>query len=82
MNKKVGKALEDVPRSTAASDESHKEMVGFKSSLPWPAVIGGRIDQEDNEADLPAAEVLRPPISRSKNEQGGVKTAALGLQKA
>lgn len=39
------------------------------SSLLRPRVIGEWIGREENDADPLAAEMLQPPIPRSKNEQ-------------
>lgn len=41
----------------------------FNSSLLRPRVIGEWIGREENDADPLAAEMLQPPIPRSKNEQ-------------
>nr|KAF6404543.1 vestibule 1 [Rousettus aegyptiacus] len=53
----------------AISDELDKETVAFNSSLLRPRVIGEWIGREENDADPLAAEMLQPPIPRSKNEQ-------------
>ncbi|XP_054446107.1 LOW QUALITY PROTEIN: uncharacterized protein C8orf34 homolog [Pteronotus mesoamericanus] len=68
-SKKLGKALEKLSRSIAISDELDKETVAFSSSLLRPCVIGEWIGREENDADPLAAEMLQPPIPRSKNEQ-------------
>nr|KAF6404544.1 vestibule 1 [Rousettus aegyptiacus] len=68
-SKKLGKALENLSRSIAISDELDKETVAFNSSLLRPRVIGEWIGREENDADPLAAEMLQPPIPRSKNEQ-------------
>ncbi|XP_058898611.2 LOW QUALITY PROTEIN: uncharacterized protein C8orf34 homolog [Kogia breviceps] len=68
-SKKLGKALENLSRSIAISDELDKETVAFHSSLLRPRVIGEWIGREENDADPLAAEMLQPPIPRSKNEQ-------------
>ncbi|XP_053517094.1 uncharacterized protein C8orf34 homolog [Artibeus jamaicensis] len=68
-SKKLGKALEKLSRSIAISDELDKEAVAFNSSLLRPCVIGEWIGREENDADPLAAEMLQPPIPRSKNEQ-------------
>lgn len=65
----MGDPLESLSRSIAISDELDKERVAFNSSLLRPCVIGEWIGQEENDADPLAAEMLQPPISRSKNEQ-------------
>ncbi|XP_012578562.1 PREDICTED: LOW QUALITY PROTEIN: uncharacterized protein C8orf34 homolog [Condylura cristata] len=68
-SKKLGKALENLSRSIAISDELDKETMAFNSSLLRPRVIGEWIGREENDADPLAAEMLQPPIPRSKNEQ-------------
>ncbi|XP_070658738.1 uncharacterized protein C8orf34 homolog isoform X1 [Bos indicus] len=68
-SKKLGKALENLSRSIAISDELDKETMAFSSSLLRPRVIGEWIGREENDADPLAAEMLQPPIPRSKNEQ-------------
>ncbi|XP_057592301.1 LOW QUALITY PROTEIN: uncharacterized protein C8orf34-like [Hippopotamus amphibius kiboko] len=67
-SKKLGKALENLSRSIAISDELDKETVAFNSSLLRPRVIGEWIGREENDADPLAAEMLQPPVPRSKNE--------------
>ncbi|XP_071063946.1 uncharacterized protein C8orf34 homolog isoform X2 [Dasypus novemcinctus] len=68
-SKKLGKALENLSRSIAISDELDKETVAFNSSLLRPRVIGEWIGREENDADPLAAEMLQPPVPRNKNEQ-------------
>ncbi|PNJ13955.1 C8orf34 isoform 1 [Pongo abelii] len=68
-SKKLGKALENLSRSIAISDELDKETVTFNSSVLRPRVIGEWIGREENDADPLAAEMLQPPIPRSKNDQ-------------
>uniref|UniRef100_A0A452DNR1 Chromosome 8 open reading frame 34 n=1 Tax=Capra hircus TaxID=9925 RepID=A0A452DNR1_CAPHI len=68
-SKKLGKALENLSRSIAISDELDKETMAFSSSLLRPRVIGEWIGREENDADPLAAEMLQPPFPRSKNEQ-------------
>ncbi|XP_011914085.1 PREDICTED: uncharacterized protein C8orf34 homolog isoform X3 [Cercocebus atys] len=53
----------------AISDELDKETVAFNSSILRPRVIGEWIGREENDADPLAAEMLQPPIPRSKNDQ-------------
>ncbi|KAF6323131.1 vestibule 1 [Rhinolophus ferrumequinum] len=67
-SKKLGKALENLSRSIAISDELDKETAAFNSSLLRPRVIGEWIGREENDADPLAAEMLQPPIPRSKTE--------------
>ncbi|XP_040597373.1 uncharacterized protein C8orf34 homolog isoform X4 [Mesocricetus auratus] len=52
----------------AISDELDKETVAFNSSLLRPRVIGEWIGRAENDADPLAAEMLQPPIPRSKND--------------
>ncbi|XP_047639743.1 uncharacterized protein C8orf34 homolog isoform X2 [Phacochoerus africanus] len=68
-SKKLGKALENLSRSIAISDELDKETMAFNSSLLRPRVIGEWIGREENDADPLASEMLQPPVPRSKNEQ-------------
>uniref|UniRef100_A0A8B9BPU8 Chromosome 8 open reading frame 34 n=1 Tax=Anser brachyrhynchus TaxID=132585 RepID=A0A8B9BPU8_9AVES len=53
----------------AISDELDKDTTGFNTPLLRPRVIGEWIGREENDADPLAAEMLQPPIPRSKNEQ-------------
>nr|XP_009666724.1 PREDICTED: uncharacterized protein C8orf34 homolog [Struthio camelus australis] len=68
-SKKLGKALENLSRSIAISDELEKDTTGFNTPLLRPRVIGEWVGREENDADPLAAEMLQPPIPRSKNEQ-------------
>ncbi|XP_039558762.1 uncharacterized protein C8orf34 homolog [Passer montanus] len=68
-SKKLGKALENLCRSIAISDELDKDTAGFNTPLLRPRVIGEWIGREENDADPLAAEMLQPPIPRNKNEQ-------------
>uniref|UniRef100_A0A8C9MF78 Chromosome 8 open reading frame 34 n=1 Tax=Serinus canaria TaxID=9135 RepID=A0A8C9MF78_SERCA len=68
-SKKLGKALENLSRSIAVSDELDKDTAGFNTPLLRPRVIGEWIGREENDADPLAAEMLQPPIPRNKNEQ-------------
>ncbi|XP_006880595.1 PREDICTED: uncharacterized protein C8orf34 homolog [Elephantulus edwardii] len=67
-SRKLGKALENLSRSIAISDELDKETVAFNSAFLRPRVIGEWIGREENDADPLAAEMLQPPIPRSKIE--------------
>ncbi|KAJ7406029.1 hypothetical protein BTVI_66729 [Pitangus sulphuratus] len=68
-SKKLGKALENLSRSIAVSDELDKDTTGFNTPLLRPRVIGEWVGREENDADPLAAEMLQPPIPRNKNEQ-------------
>ncbi|XP_039768435.1 uncharacterized protein C8orf34 homolog [Ornithorhynchus anatinus] len=68
-SKKLGKALENLSRSIAISDELDKDTMAFNSSLLRPRVIGEWVGREENDADPLASEMLQPPIPRNKNEQ-------------
>ncbi|XP_053873043.1 uncharacterized protein C8orf34 homolog isoform X2 [Malaclemys terrapin pileata] len=68
-SKKLGKALENLSRSIAISDEREKDATGFNTPLLRPRVIGEWVGREENDADPLAAEMLQPPVPRSKNEQ-------------
>ncbi|XP_038245100.1 uncharacterized protein C8orf34 homolog isoform X2 [Dermochelys coriacea] len=68
-SKKLGKALENLSHSIAISDELEKDATGFNTPLLRPRVIGEWVGREENDADPLAAEMLQPPVPRSKNEQ-------------
>ncbi|XP_065441796.1 uncharacterized protein C8orf34 homolog isoform X2 [Chrysemys picta bellii] len=68
-SKKLGKALENLSRSIAISDEREKDATGFNTPLLRPRVIGEWVGREENDADPLAAEMLQPLVPRSKNEQ-------------
>uniref|UniRef100_A0A8D0C6C5 Chromosome 8 open reading frame 34 n=1 Tax=Salvator merianae TaxID=96440 RepID=A0A8D0C6C5_SALMN len=68
-SKKLGKALENLSRSIAISDELDKDAAAFNSPLLRPRVVGEWVGREENDADPLAAEMLQPPIPRSKMEQ-------------
>uniref|UniRef100_A0A8D0G7L8 Chromosome 8 open reading frame 34 n=1 Tax=Sphenodon punctatus TaxID=8508 RepID=A0A8D0G7L8_SPHPU len=68
-SKKLGKALENLSRSIAISDELDTDAAAFNAPLLRPRVIGEWVGREENDADPLAAEMLKPPIPRSKNEQ-------------
>ncbi|XP_031802147.1 uncharacterized protein C8orf34 homolog isoform X2 [Sarcophilus harrisii] len=70
-SKKLGKALENLSRSIATSDELDKDTMAFNSTLLRPRVIGEWVGREENDADPLAAEMLQPPIPRNKNEPWG-----------
>ncbi|XP_033011244.1 uncharacterized protein C8orf34 homolog isoform X4 [Lacerta agilis] len=68
-SKKLGKALENLSRSIAISDEIDKDTAAFNAPLLRPRVVGEWVGREENDADPLAAEMLQPPIPRSKMEQ-------------
>ncbi|OCT76891.1 hypothetical protein XELAEV_18032095mg, partial [Xenopus laevis] len=68
-SKKLGKALENLSRSIAVSDELEQDTRAFNSSLLKPCVIGEWVGREDNDPDPLAAEMIQPPIPRTKGEQ-------------
>lgn len=68
-SKKLGKALENLSRSIAVSDDLEQDPRAFNSSLLRPCVIGEWVGREDNDIDPLAAEMIQPPIPRNKNEQ-------------
>ncbi|XP_074841841.1 uncharacterized protein C8orf34 homolog isoform X2 [Carettochelys insculpta] len=68
-SKKLGKALENLSRSIAISDEREKDATGFNAPLLKPRVIGEWVGRDENDADPLAAEMLQPPVPRSKIEQ-------------
>nr|XP_033790831.1 uncharacterized protein C8orf34 homolog isoform X6 [Geotrypetes seraphini] len=68
-SKKLGKALQNLSRSIAISDELEQDTRAFNSSLLRPCVIGEWMGREEDDADPLAAEMLQPPVPRNKNEQ-------------
>uniref|UniRef100_A0A3Q2C6L6 Chromosome 8 open reading frame 34 n=1 Tax=Cyprinodon variegatus TaxID=28743 RepID=A0A3Q2C6L6_CYPVA len=64
-SKKLGKALESLSRSIAISDEL--DQVCYNSVLR-PRVVGEWVGRDDNDADPLAAEMLHPPVPRTKTE--------------
>uniref|UniRef100_A0A3Q0T5E5 Chromosome 8 open reading frame 34 n=1 Tax=Amphilophus citrinellus TaxID=61819 RepID=A0A3Q0T5E5_AMPCI len=66
-SKKLGKALESLSRSIAISDELDQNLVGYNSVLR-PRVVGEWVGREEDDADPLAAEMLHPPVPRSKTE--------------
>lgn len=67
-SKKLGKALENLSRSIAVTDELDKEAAAFNATLLQPRVVGEWVGREENDADPLAAEMLQPPVPRSKTE--------------
>ncbi|XP_054841134.1 uncharacterized protein C8orf34 homolog [Eublepharis macularius] len=67
-SKKLGKALENLSRSIAISDDLDKDVAAFNAPLLRPCVVGEWVGREENDADPLAAEMLQPPIPRSKVE--------------
>ncbi|XP_066480504.1 uncharacterized protein C8orf34 homolog [Tiliqua scincoides] len=68
-SKKLGKALESLSRSIAITDELDKDAAAFNAPLLRPRVVGEWVGREENDADPLAAEMLQPPVPRSKTEQ-------------
>ncbi|XP_018079263.1 uncharacterized protein C8orf34 homolog isoform X1 [Xenopus laevis] len=68
-SKKLGKALENLSRSIAVSEDLEQDTRAFNSSLLKPCVIGEWVGREDNDPDPLAAEMIQPPIPRTKGEQ-------------
>uniref|UniRef100_W5M9M2 Chromosome 8 open reading frame 34 n=1 Tax=Lepisosteus oculatus TaxID=7918 RepID=W5M9M2_LEPOC len=68
-SKKLGKALENLSRSIAVSDELDQDPLAFNCSLLRPRVIGEWVGREEHDADPLAAEMLQPPVPRTKTEQ-------------
>ncbi|KAG9347952.1 hypothetical protein JZ751_003969, partial [Albula glossodonta] len=67
-SKKLGKALENLSRSIAVSDELDQDPRAYNSSLMRPRVIGEWVGRAEDDADPLAAEMLQPPIPRAKTE--------------
>eukprot|EP00075_Anas_platyrhynchos_P018876 XP_027308129.1 uncharacterized protein C8orf34 homolog isoform X9 [Anas platyrhynchos] len=57
------------PTSLHRHQSPSHDTTGFNTPLLRPRVIGEWIGREENDADPLAAEMLQPPIPRSKNEQ-------------
>ncbi|XP_039610549.1 uncharacterized protein C8orf34 homolog isoform X1 [Polypterus senegalus] len=68
-SRKLGKALENLSRSIAGSDEIEQDPRAYNSPLLRPRVIGEWVGREENDADPLAAEMLQPPVPRNKSEQ-------------
>ncbi|XP_073439960.1 uncharacterized protein C8orf34 homolog isoform X2 [Dendrobates tinctorius] len=68
-SKKLGKALENLSRSIAVTDELEQDTRAFNSSLLRPCVIGEWVGREDNDIDPLASEMIQTPVPRNKNEQ-------------
>ncbi|XP_064189101.1 uncharacterized protein C8orf34 homolog isoform X4 [Anguilla rostrata] len=67
-SKKLGKALENLSRSIAVSDELDQDPRAYNSSLMRPRVIGEWVGRPEDDADPLAAEMLQPPVPRAKTE--------------
>ncbi|KAH0521699.1 hypothetical protein LTLLF_100680 [Microtus ochrogaster] len=61
---------QDICRKHPRAETGHlgDETVAFNSSLLRPRVIGEWIGRAENDADPLAAEMLQPPVPRSKND--------------
>ncbi|KAK6492054.1 hypothetical protein HHUSO_G4294 [Huso huso] len=70
-SRKLGKALENLSRCIAVSDEIDQDPRTYNSSLLRPRVIGEWVGREENDADPLAAEMLQPPVPKNKSEQRG-----------
>nr|XP_023650142.1 uncharacterized protein C8orf34 homolog isoform X1 [Paramormyrops kingsleyae] len=68
-SRKLGKALENLSRSIAVSVEVDQQDSGtFSGCLVRPRVVGQWAGREDEDADPLAAEMLQPPVPRTKTE--------------
>ncbi|XP_028826355.1 uncharacterized protein C8orf34 homolog isoform X2 [Denticeps clupeoides] len=65
-SKKLGKALENLSRSIAVSDEFDQELHLCNSSVPRPRVLGQWVGRVEDDADPLAAEMLQAPVPRAK----------------
>ncbi|XP_041103419.1 uncharacterized protein C8orf34 homolog isoform X2 [Polyodon spathula] len=68
-SRKLGKALENLSRCIAVSDEIDQDPRAYNSSLLRPRVIGEWVGREENDADPLAAEMFQPPVPKNNNEQ-------------
>ncbi|XP_077365676.1 uncharacterized protein C8orf34 homolog isoform X1 [Festucalex cinctus] len=66
-SKKLGRALESLSRSIGTSDDIDQNLGGFNSVLR-PRVVGEWTGRSEEDADPLAAEMLRPPVPRVKND--------------
>ncbi|RXM27143.1 hypothetical protein EOD39_4823 [Acipenser ruthenus] len=66
-SRKLGKALENLSRCIAVSDEIDQDPRTYNSSLLRPRVIGEWVGREENDADPLAAEMLQPPVPKNKS---------------
>ncbi|KAJ8010885.1 hypothetical protein DPEC_G00079790 [Dallia pectoralis] len=69
-SKKLGKALESLSRSIAVSDDLDQNLGGFNCVLR-PRVVGEWVGRADEDPDPLAAEMLQPPLPRTKTELWG-----------
>uniref|UniRef100_A0A8K9WMV5 Chromosome 8 open reading frame 34 n=2 Tax=Oncorhynchus mykiss TaxID=8022 RepID=A0A8K9WMV5_ONCMY len=69
-SKTLGKALENLSRSIAVSDELDQNLGGYNSGLQ-PRVVGEWAGREEEDPDPLAAEMLQPPVPRTKTEAWG-----------
>ncbi|XP_028972189.2 uncharacterized protein C8orf34 homolog isoform X2 [Esox lucius] len=69
-SKKLGKALENLSRSIAVSDELDQNLGGFNCVLR-PRVVGEWVGRAEEDPDPLAAEMLQPPVPRTKTEVWG-----------
>ncbi|XP_016127300.1 uncharacterized protein C8orf34 homolog [Sinocyclocheilus grahami] len=66
-SKKLGKALENLSRSIAVSDDFDLDPLAYNSILR-PRVVGEWVGREEEDSDPLAAEMLQPPVPRAKTE--------------
>ncbi|XP_019721858.1 uncharacterized protein C8orf34 homolog [Hippocampus comes] len=66
-SKKLGRALESLSHSITTSDDIGQNLGGYNSVLR-PRVVGEWIGRAEEDADPLAAEMLRPPVPRVKND--------------
>ncbi|KAM6977133.1 uncharacterized protein C8orf34 homolog [Aplochiton taeniatus] len=69
-SKKLGKALENLSRSIAISDDLDQNLGGYTSVLR-PRVVGEWVGRQEEDPDPLAAEMLQPPVPRAKSEMWG-----------
>ncbi|XP_062377335.1 uncharacterized protein C8orf34 homolog [Sardina pilchardus] len=68
-SKKLGKALENLSRSIAESDDQDLRL--YNSSVLRPRVVGEWVGRAEDDSDPLAAEMLQPPVPRAKTESWG-----------
>ncbi|XP_030623407.1 uncharacterized protein C8orf34 homolog [Chanos chanos] len=70
-SKKLGKALENLSRSIAISDDLDQDPRVYTSSVLRPRVVGEWVGRDEDDSDPLAAEMLQPPVPRAKTELWG-----------
>uniref|UniRef100_A0AAY5EFU1 Uncharacterized protein n=1 Tax=Electrophorus electricus TaxID=8005 RepID=A0AAY5EFU1_ELEEL len=75
-SKKLGRALENLSRSIALSDELDQVTHCFYNSVLRPRVVGEWARRREDDSDPLAAEMLQPPVPRAKGWGSGDSSLA------